>query len=100
MRRPLGEQVQRDFDGLVQLRICTAGVVLRCIVDLDVGVGAIVFDAPANVVEEERELRLGGDRTVGEAVPRPDPDHPAPRPFADQRPELHQLERVREDVTV
>ena len=58
------------------------------------------FDAPADVVEEERDSGWVVDGSVREHVSRPDADDAAPGAFADQRPQLHQLEGVREDVAV
>src|SRR5438552_5721137 len=60
-------QIERLGDGPIELRIGAAGVVVRGIVDLDVGVGAVVLDAPADVIEEERKLRLCGHRAVDQA---------------------------------
>src|SRR5262249_15305403 len=60
MRRPLLERLQRHFDRLLELRIGAARVILWRVIDLDVGVGTVVLDAPTDVVEEERELGLGG----------------------------------------
>ena len=65
-----------------------------------VGVGAVVLDAPADVVEPERELGLRGLGAVDQRVARPDADHAAPGARADQRADAHQLEAVREDVAV
>src|SRR5712691_744562 len=98
MRRALGDLGQRDFDGAIELWIRAARIVLRRVVDFDVRVGAIVLDSPPDVVEEERELGLGGYRTVDQAVPRPDADDATPGAFAHQRPQLHHFEGVREDV--
>jgi hypothetical protein len=53
MRRPFRELLERYLDRSVELLIGPPSVVLRCVVDLYVRVGAIVFDAPANIVEEE-----------------------------------------------
>src|SRR5205823_10186142 len=57
-------------------------------------------DLPPDVAEPEAELRLRRHAAVNEGVPRPDPDHAAPRALADQRAELHGLEVLAEDVAV
>src|ERR1051326_743970 len=100
VRRTLGDLVQRRLNCSIQLRIRSVRVVLWRVVHLDVRVSAVVLDPPAHVVEEERELRLRGDGAVNQAMPRPDADHAAPGPLTYQRPQLHHLERVREDVAV
>src|SRR5262245_41984918 len=48
MRRPLLEKLQRHGDGAVELRVDAFHVVVRRVVDFDVGVGAVVFDAPTD----------------------------------------------------
>src|SRR5205085_5975513 len=100
MRRPSGELVQRSLNSPIQLGIGAAGIILWRIVNFDVGISPVVLHAPADVVEEERELRLCGDRAVDQSVPRPDADYPAPGALAHQRAQLHQLEGVREDIAI
>src|SRR5215469_15715110 len=80
-----GQLVERCLYGSIQLRILTSGIVLRRVVHLAVRVGPVVLGTPADVVEEERELGLRGDRTVYQVVARPDADDAAPGPLADQR---------------
>src|SRR5438067_1802700 len=100
MRRSLREQLQRHLDGFVELRIGTPRVVVWCIVDLDIRVGAVVFDSPADVVEEKRELRLRRHGAIDQSMSRPDADHTTPGAFPDKWPELQHFERVREDIAV
>src|ERR671932_655926 len=92
VRRILRQQVERDLDRFTQLAVVAASVVLWLVINLDIRVGAVVLHAPADVVEEERELWLGDHRPVHEAMAWPDADHTAPGALADEWPELHQLE--------
>src|SRR5262245_36705606 len=94
---PFGEDVR---DCHVGLRVEPLDVVLRCDVHLDVGVRAVVFHAPAHVIERERKLGLRGDCPVRQHVPGADADNAAPGTFADQLAEPELLERVAEDVAV
>src|SRR5205814_2175888 len=79
----LRQLIQRRLNRAVELRVGATRVILRRVVNLDVGVGAVVLDTPADVVEEERELGLCGDRAVNKAVPWPDADDAAPGALAD-----------------
>ena len=75
-------------------------VILRRIVDVDIGIGAVVLHRPADVREPERELGLSHRGAVDQRMARIDADHAAPGALADERADLHQLEAVREDVAV
>jgi hypothetical protein len=55
------------------------------VVDLDLRLGAVVLDAPAHVLEPERELGLRRRAAVGQRVAGPDADDAAPGARADQR---------------
>src|SRR5262249_59203237 len=100
MGRLAGKLVEGDLDRAIELWVGAARVVLWRIVDFDVRIGAVVFDSPADIVEEEREFRLGGRGAIHQPVTRPDADDTAPGSLAHQRPEPHQLEGVGEDVAV
>src|SRR4051794_25983475 len=54
----LRDLVERRLNRAVELRVGAPSVVLGRVVDLDIRVGPVVLDAPADVVEEERKLRL------------------------------------------
>src|SRR4029079_10749602 len=54
-RRP-GGAGQRRLQGGLELAVAPGGRVLGRVVDLDVGVGAVVLDVEADVAEPEREL--------------------------------------------
>ena len=65
-RLALGDLAQRRLERLLELRVAAARRVLGRVVDVDVRVGAVVLDLPADVLEPERELRLGGLAAVGD----------------------------------
>jgi hypothetical protein len=73
----VGER-QRGLERDLELAVAAGGRVLRRVVDLDVGIGAVVLDAEADIGEPERELGLGRLGAVDEAVPWPDADDAAP----------------------
>src|SRR4051794_21178148 len=100
VRRLLIQLLQADLDRPLKLDVDAAHVILRAVVDLDLRIGAVILDVPADVVEEERVLRLGGQRAVSQGVARRDPYHSAPGPLPDQWPQLQQLEGVAEDVAI
>src|SRR5579864_5515046 len=99
LRRGLRE-IERDFERLLELPIVSGERVLRRVVDLDFRIGAVILDGETDVREPERKLRLRRFAAVDELVPRVDADDAAPGTHAEQRPDLHQLEAVREDVAV
>src|SRR5690606_5343751 len=66
--RRLAERLQHLADRAIELRIATLRVILRTDLHFDVRFGSVVFDSPAHVLEPERELRLGGDRSVDQRM--------------------------------
>lgn len=81
-------------DAAVELAVEVGGVVLGEDIDFDVGVGAVVFDLPADILEPEGVFGLCGDGAIGECVARPDSDDAAPCSFADEGAEVHEFEAV------
>jgi hypothetical protein len=58
-RRPGLQRLEHHPDRRLQLRVTVGGPVLRGDVDLDVGIDAVVLDAPAGALEPQRVPRLG-----------------------------------------
>src|SRR6266567_4512448 len=83
------DHAQRLGDGAVELWINIVREVLGCDIDLDIGVGAVVFYVPAYIFEPESVLRLRGTRAIDECVLGADTDHTAPGAFADQGTQAH-----------
>src|SRR5262245_53145378 len=100
LRRIFLECFEDEFDGLLQLRVLSPGIVLWRDLDVHVRFCAVVFDSPFHIFKPKGKLWLGGDAAVNQPVPRPDSDDAAPGSFPHQRSEVHQLERMRDDIAV
>ena len=94
------QQLLDEGDRVVQLHVPVRGPVLRRGHHLDVRVDTVVLDAPAELLEPEREPRLGHRVPSTRRVSAVDPDHAAPGPGADDRPELERPDRGGDDVAV
>ena len=78
------DHAQGFGDGAVELGIDVVGEVLRRDIDLDVGIGAVVFDVPADIFEPEGIFWLRGARAIDQRVCVTDADDAAPGARADQ----------------
>src|SRR5215469_3314345 len=83
--RALFNQAQGFSDGAFQLRVAIVGIVLRSNIDLDIGVGTVVLDIPAHVLEPESELWLRGRCTIDQFMTRVDANDAAPGTFPNER---------------
>src|ERR1700730_12866387 len=91
---------KNELDRFFHLRVALDARVVRRDVDVVVGIGAVIFDAPADVDEPKRKLGLRRHGAVHQRMTRPDADDAAPRAFADQRSEPVQFEAVAKNVAV
>lgn len=73
---------------------------LAGVVDLDLTDRYRSSRSTSRRLRTSRVLGLRSDRTVDKEMARPDADHPAPGAGANQRPNAHLLEVVREDVAM
>src|SRR4051812_23308651 len=74
----LFELFERLFYRPFQLGITPLNVVLGGDIDLDIGIGAVVFNAPANIFEPERALRFGNHGAIDKLVIAHIANHTAP----------------------
>src|SRR5436309_3085295 len=79
--------VQGLLDGTLELWINIMHVILGSDINLDIGVGAVVFHVPPHVLKPERGLRLGRYRAINQLVMGIDADDAAPCTLADQWPQ-------------
>src|SRR5215470_11694876 len=98
--RLLVQRLEGETDRGFQLRIAVLRPVGRRDVHLDVRVDAVVFHAPAELVERERQLRDGDPGAIHELAPLVETDHATPGTGADYRPETEQADGRGDDVAV
>src|SRR2546421_4986215 len=70
--------VQCLLDGTLELWINIMYVILGSDIDLDIGVGAVVFHIPPHVLKPERGLRMGRYRAINQLVMGIDADDATP----------------------
>src|SRR5713226_1076189 len=94
------DQAESFGDGSFKLGVDALDIILWGDIDLNVGIGAIVFYVPADIFEPEGMLWLGGMGTIHKAMVVGDADNAAPGALADQWPQAHQLEAMAKDIAV
>src|SRR5262245_56137205 len=85
-RRILLYQAQCLSNATRKLRVEAAHIILRCVVHVDSRVSAVIFDAPAYILEPEAELRLSRNCPIDQRHIGRDTNDTAPGALADQRP--------------
>ena len=68
----------------VELRIFSGDLILRRIVDLDIGVNAVILNAPSSAGIPPRKLGLRTAAVIDEVLVAADSDHATPCALADQ----------------
>src|SRR5262249_37446976 len=96
--RILLELLQDDLDRLLELRVVALPPRLWIELDLEVGCDAVILDLPLALEAVERDARCRHAAAVDERRVAEDPDQPAPRPLADERPESRLAEVPRHRV--
>ena len=64
-RRPRFEEFQKLGDAAIELRVLALTEFVRRDIDVDVGIGTVIFDLPAHISEPVRELGLRGCPPIG-----------------------------------
>src|SRR6202030_965278 len=91
---------EREPDRGLQLGVTLRSPVIGRHDDLDVGVDAVVFHAPAVLLEPERQPRYGDLRSVDQLMLVVVTDDAAPGPGADDRAQPEQADGAGDDVAV
>src|ERR1035437_8523661 len=94
------DHTQRLGDGAVELGVNFINIILWRDINLDVGVGTIIFKLPAHVFEPVGEFRLRGARPIHKAVARGNADDTAPGTLSNQWSQTHHLENMAEHIAV
>src|SRR5438270_550209 len=80
-RRPHLNLAQSLCDCPLQLWINIVDIILRCNIDFDIRIGAVVFDVPSHVFKPEGEFRLCGSGSIDQSMSWIDTDHAPPGAF-------------------
>ena len=96
-RRVLGQLLQHDLDGLVELRVLARGHGGRVLLDVDIGRDAHVLDDPA-VLGEDGQVGRRDAAAIHQGREAEDADQAAPGPLADQLAQAELAEHPRQQV--